>query len=316
MDEQTQSDTKKNDNENGRPRRGSIVGPMILIGIGIVLLLNNLGLLPWGIWGVVWRAWPVILILVGLDILIGRKSVWGTIVVLLITAAVLVAVVAVSWAPSLVPGPAARETFRQPSEEASRAEVNLGPGVARMSVTASTDASMLIEADVTRGEHERVVRNYRMSNGTAYFSLRSENRRWPSFGFGDWGGRRWNVRLGPALPISLSLDSGVSQTDVDLRGLTISRLDVKTGVSRTKVRLPDTGRIDASIDGGVGNTTIVVPARMAARITADSGVGSLNVPSSYRKEGGTYVSGSAETTSTLDLDVELGVGSVTIEEAP
>ena len=56
----------------GRGRRGGIVWPVLLILIGGVLLLQNLGLLSWSLWASLWRLCPVILILVGLEMLIGH----------------------------------------------------------------------------------------------------------------------------------------------------------------------------------------------------------------------------------------------------
>lgn len=50
-------------------QRTGILGPLILVMIGLLLLLNNLGMLPLGLWGTVWRFWPVVLILIGLNVL-------------------------------------------------------------------------------------------------------------------------------------------------------------------------------------------------------------------------------------------------------
>src|SRR6188472_3261560 len=57
------------------PRRSMstpIAGPVILIAAGIVLLLNNLDILPWAIWGDLWRLWPLALIVIGLDLILGK----------------------------------------------------------------------------------------------------------------------------------------------------------------------------------------------------------------------------------------------------
>jgi len=61
-----------------RHHRPSLVGPLILIAVGILLLLNQAGRLPWTVWGTLWRFWPVILVLVGLEVLIGagRSTAW------------------------------------------------------------------------------------------------------------------------------------------------------------------------------------------------------------------------------------------------
>ena len=44
--------------------------PIVLIGAGIVLLLNTLGILPWESWSKIGRFWPVLLVLFGLSILV------------------------------------------------------------------------------------------------------------------------------------------------------------------------------------------------------------------------------------------------------
>jgi len=49
-------------------RRPGYVGPLLLLAIGFTLLFNNLGLFPWEIWDRLFRYWPVILILSGIQI--------------------------------------------------------------------------------------------------------------------------------------------------------------------------------------------------------------------------------------------------------
>lgn len=44
----------------------SMISALLLIAVGFMLLLNNLGILPWQIWRSLWRFWPVLLILLGL----------------------------------------------------------------------------------------------------------------------------------------------------------------------------------------------------------------------------------------------------------
>ena len=70
-----------------KERRSSLVVPVILIGLGIVFLLNNLGILTWSVWDVIFRLWPVLLVAGGLDVLIGRRSAWGALLSLVLTLA-------------------------------------------------------------------------------------------------------------------------------------------------------------------------------------------------------------------------------------
>jgi len=50
-------------------RRQGFVGPLLLISVGFILLLNKMGVIHWGSWGSLWNYWPVILILWGIEIL-------------------------------------------------------------------------------------------------------------------------------------------------------------------------------------------------------------------------------------------------------
>jgi hypothetical protein len=71
-------------NKNGRRR--NYFGPIILITIGLIFLGYNLGLIPGEIWDM-WRLWPILLIIGGLNDLIRREGIaWP---ILLIGAGVL-----------------------------------------------------------------------------------------------------------------------------------------------------------------------------------------------------------------------------------
>ena len=91
-------------------RQHSIVLPIILIILGILLLLSNLGYLPPGFWANAWRFWPVILILVGLEVLIGRRSAWaaagtviGVVIVIVIVSAILFLTGVFTWGQANLP---------------------------------------------------------------------------------------------------------------------------------------------------------------------------------------------------------------------
>ncbi len=52
------------------------VGGIVLLFLGIVLLLQSLNVLRWGLWETLWRFWPVLLIITGLSIVLHRYNVW------------------------------------------------------------------------------------------------------------------------------------------------------------------------------------------------------------------------------------------------
>jgi hypothetical protein len=58
-------------------RRRSVVGPLLLIGAGVIFLLSNLGYLSGNIWDLLFRYWPILLIIGGLDSIYKREGLFG-----------------------------------------------------------------------------------------------------------------------------------------------------------------------------------------------------------------------------------------------
>ncbi|MBI2851366.1 MAG: hypothetical protein HYX80_10100 [Chloroflexi bacterium] len=61
-----------------RPLRGNdipVAGAFLLF-LGVVFLLQTMGVLSWRLWETLWRFWPVLLIITGLGVLLRRFNVW------------------------------------------------------------------------------------------------------------------------------------------------------------------------------------------------------------------------------------------------
>lgn len=65
---------------------GAFIWGIFLIFTGILLLLQTLNILPWGLWSTLWRFWPAIIIIIGIGILLRHTRAW---LISLITAAIL-----------------------------------------------------------------------------------------------------------------------------------------------------------------------------------------------------------------------------------
>ena len=304
---------------NDRPkksyvRRGSIVGPLILIGLGVVFLLNNLGLLDWSVWDVILRLWPVLLIAIGLDILIGRHSAWGSLVALVLTLALVAGAVWLFRAGVITGQPSAIEEVTQGLEGATRAEVVIAPAVGSLHVEALPESNDLVSGAVRPVSGERVRRDFAVQGETATFSLRSEGTFTP-FTLG-WGGEPgWDLGLNSDVDLELEISLGAGQSDLDLTGLQVSDLDVSIGVGQVTVVLPGEGRFRAKIDGAVGQTIVVIPAGLAARIQFSTALVARNVPDDYRRQGDVYTSpGYASAENRVELEVGQAIGNVTIRQ--
>jgi hypothetical protein len=289
---------------------------MILIGFGALLLLNNFNVLSWNIWEVVFRLWPVLLIAVGLDLVFGRRSAFGSLLVAAITVTLLGAGI---WyyAPDLSTGQAlAGETISEALGGAERAEIQIGGSVGTLQIGA-TESEQLIEGQIDLARNERVVRDLSLDGDTAEYTLNSRggNSGW-FFNFRNEENRTWDLRLNQDIPMDLSVDTGVGRAILNLEQLDLTSLTVNLGAGETLITLPREGEFEAEVDGGVGQVTIRIPEGMAARIHVDRGIGNVDVDRAFDSEGdNTYLSPNySRAENRVDLEVNVGVGQVKIEE--
>ena len=298
--------------ENHRQHNG-LVGPFILITLGILFLLNNLGMLNLTVWEIVIRLWPILLVGIGLDLIIGRRSIVGSLVVLVLLAGMLLG--GIYWMEQGIrPAgtPLDQETFSQEIGKATRAVVNIDFGVGKLQVNPLTDSNNLIEGKANLNRGEKVLRDYNLNGNEATFSLASQGVYVFPFGsaFNDQG---WAVEITSSIPVSLSVDSGVSTATMDLSGMTISNLDVNMGLGNLMITLPQKGNVNAQIDGGIGNLTVAIPKDTAVRIEMDGWLGNTNVSSQYTHEGSFYQSANYSLTGDhLDLKIGGGIGNVRV----
>jgi hypothetical protein len=331
-------------------RRPSLVWPLLLIGAGVLLLLREFGHLEIDLGELLWRYWPVLLILVGIDLLFGRRSPLGTLLSVLIVVVIFGGLLAflflgtnlpdwVSWDGAVE---LTRESIAYPLKGVADAGVVLNLGRWPAVVRALEDSGNLIEG--------RIV-----SFGTVQFSASEEEGRAEvllttrgSDG-GDWlrwFGRtdeEWTVGLSPDVPLDLELDCGSGSGEFDLRGLQLRNLIVDGGSGGFELSLPAewgmgvhldvgsgpavlilpaSGNAEVAVDGGTGSLTVGLPREMAARVELESGTGSFGADSRFKlvegERGGDGIwetEGYHGAEKRVVIQIEQGTGSVTIAGA-
>jgi hypothetical protein len=286
---------------------------VILIGLGIILLLNNLGILEWSVWEVILRLWPVLLIAWGLDLIIGRRSIWGSLLALVLIVALLAGALWLFGAGIGIGRVVDAEEIRQALDGATQAEVVIAPAVGTLHVEALPESASLVEGAIRLGSGERATPEFAVEGETATFTLRSEGVAFGPF-VGSWDDQRgWDLRLNPDVPLQLEVSLSVGKSDVDLTGLTVSDLEMSMGIGQITVTLPDEGRFQAEIEGAIGQTIVVIPAGLAARIHVDTGLAGSQLPDEYQRHGDVYTSpgyGSAD--NRVDLKVSQAIGNIAI----
>lgn len=261
-------------------RRGPILLPLILITLGVLFLLDNFNVIDFDLGQFLSTWWPIILILIGLNVLIE---------------------------PWLYRGGHDVETLAIDRGAHDRAEVRIDFGAGKLRVGPASPGK-LIEGTFVGGVRHEVSSDGRVR-------LRGD---WePLWWWGSWRGRGfdWTVGVSPDIPLSLRVDSGAAEAALDLTELKVTRFELHTGASSTVVRLPrSAGTTDVKIESGAASVKLFVPAGVAARIKSTMGLGSSDIDQRrFPYRDGEYVSPDFDTASNkIIIRSEGGVGSLTV----
>ena len=296
-------------------RRPGLFWPLLLVGLGGLLLLQTIGLLPAGMWGALALLWPVLLILLGLDMLAGRRSAGGALLVLALGALVVIA--SLAWAAlraNSLPAGGTQPVY-QFRGTAQAAAVKLDYHLGELNVSAMDDAARLMAGETRRGPGESVQQAYYLTEGAGQLTLSQQQAvLFAPFLASRGASSRWDLKFTSSLPLALEISTGVGTANLDLSGLYLTRLDLKTGVGQTQVSFPASGPLSATVKSGMGDVTLTIPPDVPTRITVESGLAGVNIPARFGREGNVYTTfGFSAAGHYLDLKLQAGVGTVTVK---
>lgn len=260
-------------------RSASLFWGAVLIFLGGLFLLSNLGVFTVDVWGVIW---PVALILLGVWLLWGRLFRRGETL----------------------------EHANIPLEGASRAQVRLSHGAGRLLISAGAGAGDLLEGDFGGGLNLRTRRQGDLLEA----ELRSAATGWTPW---EWGPqqRQWTLRFNRQVPLSIKLDSGASESILDLSELLVAELNLSSGASSTEITLPArAGFTRVKISGGAAGFKVRIPDGVAASIHYSGGLAGVNVDTQrFPRTGDVYQSSDfAIAENKVDLFFEVGAASIEV----
>jgi hypothetical protein len=297
------------------PRRGArgVTGAVLLIGLGTALLLSNLGVITLS-WLTLIQFWPVVLILIGLDIAFGGRSAAGSVVVALVALAVVFGVI--FWSGFLgntvgEPNTTVAGEFAHEIADANALRVELDLGMGDIEVGALDGGVQAVSGNYRTDSQLQIEDSYRVEDGTGIFTIEQNSNNW----FGGMSGGEIDLLLTNALPLDLSIDAGMGALRLDLSDLILTNVSVDGGMGSIQMTLPDGQSYQVNIDAGMGSMDIDLPEDAEIRIVYDSGVGSLNIDNDrftenddgiWETEGYTQGSG-------IEINIDSGMGSVNFD---
>ncbi|GAB4467566.1 MAG: DUF5668 domain-containing protein [Anaerolineae bacterium] len=310
-----------------RPRRpyrgGGLAGALILITLGVIFLLDNLGMIEVS-WLSLWRFWPVLLILIGLDLLLGRRSALGSILLAVLSVIIVVGVIFLAGTGMAPRGALSGETVTYdiehelaPEVESLQVDITIGAAstnIYALSGSASRDYAVL--GSITTNSAMELVNEYEVSGdrGTVRITQKGEtgtvvvgDGRTGMVGMVDLG-------LTAEVPLDLVITAGAGEGTIDLSGLTLQSLEVTSGVGALTLILPGQGDYDVSLISGVGAVTIELPRSLEAQMHYE-GASIVDGGRLERIEAGLWeTDGYAAAANRAEISIQSGIGAITFKD--
>lgn len=258
-------------------RRDNIFWGIALITVGVLLYLQAQGIIG----NVFQYFWPLALILVGAWVILG-----------------------VFWKPA----PSSLDTFSIPLGEAKSVKYKFSHGVGQLDIgggapagqaMVGTDAAGMNRNSRLNGERLEV----RVEAGPSFIPFVG-----PSEGI-------WRFQLAQDIPAVVSIESGASSLNIDLRDVLATHCILKTGASSANVTMPARGVAMLDVEAGAATVKIHVPEATAARIRVKEGVTAVNIDANRfpRLESGIYQSSNYDSSSDrAEIHIESGLGNVIV----
>lgn len=308
---------------NGRPALSLFA--LLLIAVGVVLLLQNLGVLSWELWLEVWRFWPVLLIAIGVGLVLGQRLRWLS---MGIVAALLAGSIAGAALLAESTGDVDVDHLTVPLDDSRSLDLWVAFGLGSLTIDSLPDGSPnLVEGtfesrcagpeirvrrdgDAVSLDIEREDLDAEMDPGGLALCFRDAD---------------WRLSLSRAAEVTIDLGLGAASIDLDLTDLKTRSLYMDGGAASVDIRMPaGPGDMEAVISVAAASIDVRIPGGVEAFIVNDTNLSSFDVDRRFpsldlgsaaagRPASNVYQSpGYRESDNRIRLEVLGGVSSVNV----
>ena len=287
---------------------GAIFWGLLFVLIGILLLLNNFGIIEVNLSNI-WQLWPVVIIGIGLSVLSPRGWLWGIISVILMLAILgLVAFVVIDNPTHQdLQGWSNQDTKKLSDDaaEAAKLDITIDTPATSLSLS-SSDSRRGVEA-IQQSKSMNLNIDAETRGDTRYVRIDSESSR--RFWFRGGVANNLDIDLTRKLPVSLSIDTGAASVSGDLSQVKLKSLNIDTGASSIDLKLGAIeSRQEVVLDAGASKLAFKIPKSVGVRVESNGGLKSTNFEGIEKVSESVYESkGFADSEKQITLRADLGV---------
>jgi hypothetical protein len=266
-----------------RPYRyRSFFWPALLVLVGIVALLVNTGQIPVERLGQLIDLWPLVLIVIGIELIL-RRTVHGVAGDVAAALIVLLAIVGAVSYVTLAPNPSATRTLDTAGElgdsSTMRLEVNVGG--ARITIADTAPTGELYRAHI---DYNGPTPHVGVATGSNTLQIDQRNQDVPFFQARTFVLR---LELSPAVSWSVDINSGAATVNMSFAHAQVSSLSFNTGASTDDITLgTPSAVVPVELNGGAVTIRLHRPSATPVAVEVSGGALNVNVDGrSYRAVG-------------------------------
>jgi hypothetical protein len=289
-------------------RYRSYFWPAVLILIGVVAFLVNSGVISADRLNLLFDLWPLILIVIGLELLV-RRAVPGqngdVAAVLIVLLAAGGAIAYIALAPN--PTTSGKVDSHAPLGNLDHASLEIDAGAANITVTGTSSLEGdLYHATISYSGSKPEI-NLDRSDGSLTISQGNT-------GFGVFQTRRFtlDLQINSSIPWTITSNGGASTETFNLASVPLKSMDINTGASRQDITLgPPSGVVPITINGGALTVNLHRLAGAGLSVSVSGGAVSLDFDGRQH-----HAIGSADDSSGSGADmyrVEVSGGACTVK---
>lgn len=278
---------------------------------GLAFLVNQLGLFALNIdFGLIW---PLFVVFVGLSLLRKRDVVstsFGSTVATLCLAAVFISFMS--------PAPI---SYSQEANAVFPINITKEAGVEKADITINAGAGDISIYGISSGSLVKGEVQTNLSEVKAESKVKDSVQ---SVTVGMSGMRKWFGKNNPTnqfyvgidneTPLSLNINSGASNNNIDLSGIRAEYVSLSTGASNVNLTMGDKlDKATVAIEAGASSISLNLPKDVGAKIFIESGMSSQDLTGFVQADKNTYQSpnyGTAE--KKIDVSVSMGMASLSV----
>lgn len=285
---------------------------ILIIALGVLFLLNNLGFIDFSVLWRIWNMWPLLLVAIGFNIIFKENqkaiyAIWIVFFALLIFYGIYLQKNYQSRHHMDRMGGNSRVVIEK-SQVTEYGQLDLDLGAAELTID-KEDKNLLV-AEI-RGRDLNYYENYKNNKQRAEISFEGVNFRGVNFSVPHPS--NYEFYLNRNVLWELDLDLGAISGEINLEDIPVRSIDLDFGAGELDFVLGDkSSELIFYIDAGASSLNIKIPEGAAIKVDMDAALTSTNLDDfDLIRDGDNYISRDYESADTkIEFDIDMGAGEI------